>query len=218
MITMKILLTYIIFFLCIINSISAQFAIINDPDGYTNIREQPGANARIVYRIEDYEVFVYDPFKEDSSDWTSVFISTNDYREAPFLKGFIHKSRLLPIDSLAEPSKSEFSFEYQLDCFQIEDNTIDYHEDGWIKAINGIPYHGELPKIHVKEIRVKINGKSIIIPKIYYEDLFQRPHKVFSTKKDGHYFVSNFHGDDNGYLTLWVIDSLGVRQRIKFTP
>ena len=31
--------------------------IINDPDGYLNVREKPTANSRIVDRIEQYEVF-----------------------------------------------------------------------------------------------------------------------------------------------------------------
>ena len=31
--------------------------IINDPDGYLNVREKPTANSRIVDKIEQYEVF-----------------------------------------------------------------------------------------------------------------------------------------------------------------
>ena len=78
--------------------------IINDPDGYLNIREKPTASSQIVDRIEQYEIF-FDvryfcggddemPNNYYLSNWIPVC------KEWGPLIGYVYKPNAIPIDSL----------------------------------------------------------------------------------------------------------------------
>jgi hypothetical protein len=69
-------------------------AFINDPDGYTNVREQPNAKAKIVAKIVDGERFFYD--EEEGSKWVKVY-RTADADAACI--GYMHGSRVMPADA-----------------------------------------------------------------------------------------------------------------------
>ncbi len=75
-------------------------AIINDSDGYTNIRKQPNANSEIVRRILKNELFFFTPTSK--SDWYRVYNS--------FLSpciGYIHKSKITVYDDFPESIKNK---------------------------------------------------------------------------------------------------------------
>ncbi len=67
------------------------FGIINDPDGYTNIRGGEGSNYEIVGKLEEGYKFKYLP--NDKSSWWAVE-TIPYYGES--IKGFVHKSRVQP--------------------------------------------------------------------------------------------------------------------------
>lgn len=60
-------------------------AVINDVDGYTNIREAPNSKSAIVGRVESGHKFLTHP---QPGDWWQVQVSANLY-------GYMHKSRIL---------------------------------------------------------------------------------------------------------------------------
>jgi hypothetical protein len=62
--------------------------IINDPDGYTNIREKPDKNSAIVGKFVRNELFYYTPIS--GSDWWPVY-KTDGGKQI----GYVHKSRIL---------------------------------------------------------------------------------------------------------------------------
>ena len=62
-------------------------AIINDADGYVNIREKADGKSKIVGKLKAGELFYFTP--ESFSDWYRVYRN----EEQPCL-GFIHKSRI----------------------------------------------------------------------------------------------------------------------------
>jgi len=62
--------------------------IINDPDGYTNVREKPDKNSKIVAKFIKNEVFYYTPTNE--SEWWSVY-----KEEGGKQVGYIHKNKIL---------------------------------------------------------------------------------------------------------------------------
>lgn len=94
----------------------AQVAIINDPDGYTNVRAAPSIEADIVYQVKSNELFFY--FYEfdidgvwyavdDSSvQWIEVELPPNRFSQftnhTTIQTGYMHKSRLLPLESLEQ--------------------------------------------------------------------------------------------------------------------
>lgn len=61
--------------------------VINDPDGYTNIRKSNSVNSGIIGKIVDGEVFTY---WESNDSWYIV-------QTAKGIKGYVHKSRIKPI-------------------------------------------------------------------------------------------------------------------------
>lgn len=60
-------------------------AVINDPDGYTNLRKNPDGKSAIVGRIDQGSTFVTHP---QSGDWWQV-------KAYPDMIGYMHKSRIL---------------------------------------------------------------------------------------------------------------------------
>lgn len=62
--------------------------IINDPDGYTNIREKPDKSARIIGRFVKNEIFYYTPTNQ--SNWWPVY-----KKNAGPQVGYIYKNRIL---------------------------------------------------------------------------------------------------------------------------
>jgi len=74
------------------SELSAQkIGIINDPDGYTNIRSGQGMNYDIVGKINEADEFNY--FPDSESNWWAV--ETIPRIGTP-LKGYVHKSRIQP--------------------------------------------------------------------------------------------------------------------------
>jgi hypothetical protein len=73
-------------------------AIINDRDGYVNIREAPNAQSKIVRRIKENEIFYFTPLSK--AEWYPVYL-----REALPSLGYIHKSRIKTYDGFPNKLK-----------------------------------------------------------------------------------------------------------------
>lgn len=64
-------------------------AWINDPDGYTNIREGRGTNTAIIGRVYEGQEFSV-VFQSDSDWWHAMYTDHN----GEIVQGFIHRSRV----------------------------------------------------------------------------------------------------------------------------
>ncbi|MFY0652603.1 MAG: SH3 domain-containing protein [Cyclobacteriaceae bacterium] len=67
-------------------------AYINDPDGYTNVRDGQSGSANIITTIKTGELFNFQP--SDQSNWWSV--TKNDGTS-----GYVHKSRIVSVSTKA---------------------------------------------------------------------------------------------------------------------
>ncbi|MCV9385815.1 SH3 domain-containing protein [Reichenbachiella ulvae] len=65
--------------------------VINDPDGYTNVRSRPNSNSKIVYRIEEGVEFKF--WRDENYDWWKVHLRPDG--EKTLINGFMHKSRII---------------------------------------------------------------------------------------------------------------------------
>jgi hypothetical protein len=74
--------------------------IINDSDGYVNIREQPNGKSKIVRRILKNELFFFTPTSK--SDWYRVYRN-----ESSACIGYIHKSKITVYDDFPENIKKK---------------------------------------------------------------------------------------------------------------
>ena len=84
-------LNLLILFLTFSQLSAQEQGIINDPDGYTNVRKDKGANYEVVGRIEEADKFLYYP--NDNSNWWKVK-TTPSYGQS--VEGYVHKSRINP--------------------------------------------------------------------------------------------------------------------------
>lgn len=69
-----------------------QMALINDPDGYTNVRVNPDGKAEIVAKIVDGERFFFDEVQ--GSKWVKVYRTADADAECI---GYMHSSRVMPV-------------------------------------------------------------------------------------------------------------------------
>jgi len=68
-------------------SAQSHLGVINDPDGYTNIREGRSIDAEIIGKMKEGEIF---EFTESSNDWYKIKTNYG-------IEGFMHKSRIKEI-------------------------------------------------------------------------------------------------------------------------
>lgn len=67
-------------------------ALINDPDGWTNVRSMPDGEAEIVAKIVDGEEFYFD--EVPGSNWVKVYRSADASADCI---GYMHSSRVMPV-------------------------------------------------------------------------------------------------------------------------
>ena len=212
----------LILILFIGNLVFGQVAVIKDKDGFTNVRKLPNSKSEIIYKIKDSEIFGYE---ESGNDWIKVYISKNKYHlncdERDTLVGYIHKSRLNPIEKLKLYTGTEFSFKYELDKFNLK-NKISNFDGKWLTKINGRRIYGtdgNIPKTEIKGIDVKINRKAIDVSKVLYEDLFECDNNIVINKNKSDYIVHQWNSDGAGaYLLVWVFGNQKLKQRLILIP
>ena len=203
-----------------------QIAVIKDNDGFTNVRKLPKGDSEVIYKLKDSEVFCYQELKtEPKPDWITVYISKNKFQlecgDDNTLIGYIHKSRLCPIENLNTYNGTVFSFMYKLKKFSLENKISDF--DGkWLTKINGRRIYGtdgNIPKTEVVGIETSINGKTIEIPSILYEDIFECDNEFVINKNKDDYIVHQWNSDGaGGYLIVWVLGNGKLKQRLIIIP
>jgi len=216
-------LLQIIFIIFTIQSSFGQVATIQDSDGWTSVRKAPGGKSLVIHKIYENEVFWYNREELiEEKEWISIYIPINDFSlgksDPNFIKGFIHKSRLLPLEKLNEYSGEGFQFEYLLSEFDSTGRIIEKENGKWIVAIDGRPVWGEdgnFPKTQVNDIKVTIEKMEIQVHPVFYADIFECNREVSVYKNDETYFVYQLNSDGAGaYEIVWVFDKKGLKQRL----
>ena len=219
---MKIILTLILTFLSI-QITFGQVATIQDPDGWTNVRKAPDVKSEIILKIYENEVFWYDYEKTDQEqEWISIYIQKNNYclekSVTAFIVGFIHRTRLLPLELLQGYSGNDFKFEYHISDFDSTNRIIDKQDGKWVTAIGGRPVwgtDGNLPRTQVDNIKVVVDGQEIEIHEVFYSDIYECDNEISIYKNSDTYFVYQSNSDGAGaYEIVWVFDKNGLKQRL----
>lgn len=195
-------------------------AIIQDADGFTNVRAQPGYSSEVIHKILDNEVFWY--HIEENQDWVSVFIPTNKYSidcgAKPTIDGYIHKSRLKPLNELQRQSSHILSISYNIKPFEAQSRIIEIHEDGWVQYIDGRLFwgtDGEMPRNQISDVNISIGDQKIFIPQVLYEDIYECSNDFEIFIKDNLFFIYQMNSDGaGGYELVWVISKEGLVQRL----
>lgn len=204
----------------------SQVAIIKDVDGFTNVRKEANVNAEVLGKVEKNYVFWYDlETYNTEEDWILVSVPVDTFSISStntnddYLVGYIHKSRINPINKLTPAAVDEFSFSYQLSPFDSLGKVIARSQNRWITTIDDKQVwgtDGDLPKTQVNGIIVHVNSKEFKIRKALFSDLYQCSEVVEMYKDYGCYFVFQNNSDGAGYYEIvWVITERGeVVQRL----
>jgi hypothetical protein len=94
-------------------SAKAQLAVIDDPDGFVNVREVGAIKSEIIGKLNSGDVVLYDSENENQT-WKNIFYSPDQqiiysYAENSkiisnknYVTGFVHTSRIFPIEKLPQ--------------------------------------------------------------------------------------------------------------------
>jgi hypothetical protein len=198
------------------------FAIINDKDGFVNIRKDKNATSAVIGKIYNDDIFGYDP--DDKSDWVEIY---QQISPANVVHGYIHKSRVFPLayfktiknikvlkdscvatnDSLVIRVKSQIfnPKEHRLTYDRTNKNfpTLEKIDDKHIWGTDGA-----LPTKVISSLSFIKNGVNLTIPKDAYNDLYQptlSTLKVYLGKGNTAYIELNNSDGAGAYTVIWIV-------------
>ena len=213
---------FIVLFLLISDIVFAQeeaFAVINDKDGYVNVRKGKSAQSKVLKRLNNKTiVFVYNYDKATDGNW--IYTDEEGYiyndrvkwiHKFPIIAKGIAKGNTIVFEgkeiqvvlTSGKFDKSKHSFEY----FNDSPTGIEEIDDE-------LPYgtDGKMPTTEYRSIEVNIHGKQVSLPKDAYNDLYEPTfltdhNSVYYDKEsDILYIVANNNYAERPYKVCWQIE------------
>ena len=214
----------ILLFFLISNVVFAQvieggFAVINDKDGYVNVRKEKSVHSKVLKKLDNNTlIFVFEYDKAQEGNW---IYADNE--------GYIYNDRVKWIEKLPKIAKGitkgntivferkEIQVALSTEKFDKSKHSFKYHKEyrDIIEKIDGKPFwgtDGNMPKREYKSIEVKIRGKQVSIPQSAYNDLYESYLYTefnsvhYDKDNDILYIVAN-NGDGAGaYMVCWQIE------------
>ena len=196
------------------------FAVINDKDGYVNVREGKSAQSKVLKKLNNKTiVFVYNYDKATDGNW--IYTDEEGYiyndrvkwiHKFPIIAKGIAKGNTIVFEgkeiqvvlTSGKFDKSKHSFEYFKDSSTgievIDDPALLYGNDG------------KMPTTEYRSIVINIHGKQVSLPKDAYSDLYEPTfltdhNSVYYDKEsDILYIVANNNYADRPYMVCWQIE------------
>lgn len=213
---------FILLFLLISDIVFAQeeaFAVINDKDGYVNVRKGKSAQSKVLKRLNNKTiVFVYNYDKATDGNW--IYTDEEGYiyndrvkwiHKFPIIAKGIAKGNTIVFEgkeiqvvlTSGKFDKSKHSFEYFKDSptgIEVIDDELPYGTDG------------KMPTTEYRSIEVNNHGKRVSLPKDAYSDLYEPTfltdhNSVYYDKEsDILYIVANNNYAERPYKVCWQIE------------
>ena len=195
------------------------FAVINDKDGYVNVREGKSAQSKVLKKLNNKTiVFAYNYDKTTDGNW--IYTDEDGYiyndrvkwihKFPQIAKGIVKGSTMVfegreiqVVLTSGKFDKSKHSFEYFKDSptgIEVIDDELPYGTDG------------KMPTTEYRSIEVNIHGKQVSLPKDAYSDLYEPTfltdhNSVYYDKEsDILYIVANNNYADRPYKVCWQIE------------
>jgi len=215
----------ILLFFLISNVVFAQaieggaFAVINDKDGYVNVRKEKSVHSKVLKKLDNNTlIFVLEYDKAYYGNW---IYADNE--------GYIYNDRVKWIEKLPKIAKGitkgntivfegkEIQVTLSTEKFDKNKHSFKYHKEyrDIIEKIDGEPFwgtDGNMPKREYKSIEVKIRGKQVSIPQSAYNDLYESYlytefNSVHYDKDNDILYIVTNNGDGAGaYMVCWQIE------------
>ena len=213
---------FIVLFLLISDIVFAQeeaFAVINDKDGYVNVRKGKSAQSKVLKRLNNKTiVFAYNYDKATDGNW--IYTDEEGYiyndrvkwiHKFPIIAKGIAKGNTIVFEgkeiqvvlTSGKFDKSKHSFEYFKDSptgIEVIDDELPYGTDG------------KMPTTEYRSIVINIHGKQVSLPKDAYSDLYEPTfltdhNSVYYNKEsDILYIVANNNYAERPYMVCWQIE------------
>ncbi len=189
----------------------AQAAVIQDKDGYTNVRKEKSTKSEIVHKLVDNEVFF--AVLDTDSNWVSVSFKN---KQGKLSNGYMHRSRILPLSRMKEYKGKDFKMSIITRPFDAKAHVIHKNKEGMVDLIDGRPVWGTdggLPNRETTKVKFSLKGRAIAIGKNKYANLFQMNDNYTVYRLGDHYFIEQTNSDGAGtYLSVWVLNEKGLQQ------
>lgn len=195
----------------------AQFAYIQDADGFVNMREEANAESKIIGKIPSNQIVFLIENEPEIKGWVYSFYESATSKE---LSGYIHSSRLKLLSNFTlipfvknqkrtmffENKEENIHVEISVETFDAKKNIKKFHQkNGFYNLFNNKKIwgtDGDLPNERYKQIKVIIENNTLEIPEKEIENLFQ-PTEIFDSSQD-RYLQINY---DTGKKTLYISSS-----------
>ena len=215
----------ILLFFLISNVVFAQvieggaFAVINDKDGYVNVRKEKSVHSKVLKKLDNNTlIFVFEYDKAYYGNW---IYADNE--------GYIYNDRVKWIHNFPQIAKGiakgntivfegkEIQVVLSTEKFDKSKHSFKYHKEyrDVIEKIDGKLFwgtDGNMPKREYKSIEVKIRGKQVSIPQSAYNDLYESYlytefNSVHYDKDNDILYIVADNGDGAGaYMVCWQIE------------
>ena len=195
------------------------FAVINDKDGYVNVRKEKSVQSKVLKKLDNNTlIFVLEYDKAYYGNW---IYADNE--------GYIYNDRVKWIHNFPQIDKGiakgntivfegkEIQVTLSTEKFDKSKHSFKYHKEyrDIIEKIDGNPFwgtDGNIPKEAYKSIEVKIREKQVSIPQSAYSDLYEPNlytdlNFVYYDKDSDSYYIVATNSDGAGaYMVCWQIE------------
>ncbi|MBE7493973.1 MAG: SH3 domain-containing protein [Verrucomicrobiaceae bacterium] len=205
--------------------------IVEDPDGYTNVRSGPSTKSKVVGKVLSGAVVAIEP--EQQGDWALLYFhdTTEESR-------YIHSSRLKSVKSWKQHavtkadadnmsgvlSRQGFEARVQALPFVAKDHRITRDKQGMHKVDGEWPWgrDGDLPAFSLS-LAVTQGGRAVPIPKEATNHLYEPSMDTMVLVTPGdpaqHALLVMLNGDGaGGYCVVWAFQAGKYRGRAVFSP
>ena len=200
-------------------AIEEAFAVINDKDGYVNVREGKSAQSKVLKKLNNKTiVFAYNYDKTTDGNW--IYTDEDGYiyndrvkwihKFPQIAKGIVKGSTMVfegkeiqVVLTSGKFDKSKHSFEY----FKDSTTGIEVIEDQLLYGTDG-----KMPTTEYKSIVINIHGKQVSLPKDAYSDLYEPTFHTdhnsvyYDKESDILYIVANNNYAERPYKVCWQIE------------
>ncbi|SFN51672.1 hypothetical protein SAMN05421738_1141 [Algoriella xinjiangensis] len=212
----------ILIFLFSLKSLFAQeFAVINDNDGYTNVRSENSITSKILDKLNKGHLICV---MNTEGNWWNIDYATN---KNEIKVGYVYKDRIKLISEfnkipILEEKEKQITFSDKAIEVKVVQDKFDKikHSFNYVKKypnqilkIDGKDYwgtDGEMPKTEYKSITIKFNNSTLQLPEEALENLYEpnlSSTKVNFDKSNNTIYISAMNSDGaGGYLVIWKIE------------
>ncbi len=210
-------------------AVLSSIRVVEDPDGFTNLRAGPSAEAKIVGKVPAGGVVaIGEPSK---SGWMAVM------QDGPGPSAYIHSSRLRSVEKWktivpasrgsakqARLASSGFEVAVAATPFQAEKHRITREGNGSVRVdgLNPWGQDGGLPKNGIA-LTVSLNGTAVKLPSECVRNLYEPNPETLtlltpgSAAQEAFVLMENSDGA-GGYCVVWAFKDGRYLNRVVFAP